>query len=374
MIALTAPPNRMDATDVTTQDLLVILDVSRRLAEQRSVQPLVDYVARTIFEFIPVERCIITIFGSDGELSIQTASDRNGNVLADASDQMSRSILDRVRTTLTPLLVGDAQKERAFRTSPSVRSLRLRSVMCVPLISHGQAIGAIYVENRSLRGQFTEANLVPLVLMANQVAVALENARHTEFLEAHVTERTRALQEAYAQLERQTAQLYELSIRDSLTSLYNRRHFTESLSQSFATALRYGLPLSLVVLDIDHFKQINDTFSHLTGDRVLQAIADILRANARQPDIIARIGGEEFALIMPMTVARDAEQAVERLRERVADHQWHEVAPALRVTLSAGVASNDEGPEPEDVLRIADARLYQAKLQGRNRVVASPPA
>lgn len=365
-----APPT-MDTSSITTNELLVILDVTRRLAERRMVQPLLEYIASTVFEIIPAERCIIIQFGSDGSIHVQIARDLQGHMLPNAEDQMSRSVLERVRTTMSPLVAGDAREDALLKGSQSVRALGLRSVMCVPLISFGQAIGAIYVENRSAsRGRFREDNLVPLVLFSYQVVVALENARLYEALEARINERTRELQEANERLARHAAELREQSIRDGLTGLYNRRYFTEILSQLSETVLRYQRPLAILCIDIDNFKNINDTLLHEGGDRVLVHVAQLLREHTRTADTLARIGGEEFALAMPETNLEAAILSAERLRNDIANYAWHELSPDLTVTISTGVASSNHD-DAYELFRQADARLYVAKRTGKNRVISA---
>ncbi|HNP72276.1 MAG TPA: sensor domain-containing diguanylate cyclase [Kouleothrix sp.] len=363
----------MDPSNITTSQLLAILDITRRLADQRMVQPLAHYVATTVFELVPAERCLIVLFGEGGAMQVEIALDRQGKPLDIANDQISHSILDRVRATLSPLLVNNALDDNTFKAARSVRALGLRSVMCAPLVSYGSAVGAIYVENRSIRGRFHEDSLMPLVLLANQVTVALENTRMVERLEAQVTERTRALEDANALLRRQAAELHQQSILDSLTGLYNRRYFTAQLPQMLYAASRYGRPLTLALLDIDHFKQINDTFYHAGGDRVLVAIAELLRSHMRAADSLARIGGEEFAVILPETASDAAWQVVERLRVLVDTFSWDTIAPTLRVTISAGVAQAHDDDSIDTLLHRADIQLYEAKRAGRNRV-ASPAA
>lgn len=358
----------MNLATITTSELLVILDITRRLAEQRLVGPLMEYVAGTVFEIISAQRCMIVLFDDDGAPAVQVARDRQGQSLGTAPDQMSRSILERVRLTLTPLHIGDALADKALKEIQSVRTLGLRSVICVPLVSYGQAIGAIYVENRSARNQFGEDNLVPLILFSHQVVVALENARLYESLEARIEERTRALREANVLLAQQAVELREQSIRDSLTGLFNRRYFNEHLPHMFELARRYGRPLSLACIDIDNFKQVNDSILHAGGDRVLVEIAGLLCGNTRDADRVVRLGGEEFAVLMPDTPLSTALLACERLRTMIECHDWDAIAPGLRVTVSIGVADNNGCAGPQDLLAHADIHLYAAKGQGKNRV------
>ncbi len=359
----------MNFSTLSPSELLVILDITRRLAERRLVQPLMEYVATTLFEIIPAEQCQIVLFAADGSPQVQIARNRQGESLGVSASQMSHSILERVRVSMTPVQIGDALEEHDLRQVRSVRNLGLRSVMCVPLISFGQAIGAIYVENRSARNQFREENLLPLVLFSHQVVTALENARIYEAMETRIAERTQELRAANEQLARQAAELREQSLRDSLTGLTNRRYFSENLPQLFALARRYARPLTLACIDIDNFKQINDTLFHAGGDRVLVAVADLLHRSIRQADTVSRIGGEEFAVMMPETGLDQAIALCERLRITVEGHGWGAIGPGLGVTISIGVADDAGCADEQELLRRADQSLYAAKRLGKNRVV-----
>jgi len=181
---------------------------------------------------------------------------------------------------------------------------------------------------------------------------------------------SKELYESRERIERQTVMLRELSIRDELTGLHNRRHFDEQAATAFAHARRYSRPLTAMMCDIDHFKRINDTFTHAVGDQVLRRVAKILQANTRSSDIVARYGGEEFAIVFTESQPAEAYALAERIRERMESHNWSEVEPGLRVTISVGLDSDVSRASVGDMLAAADERLYDAKRSGRNRVVA----
>jgi diguanylate cyclase (GGDEF)-like protein len=180
-------------------------------------------------------------------------------------------------------------------------------------------------------------------------------------------------------LERRNQELRELSERllglsatDALTGIANRRSFDERLSVEVARANRYGTPLALVMIDLDHFKELNDRFGHLAGDEVLKRVAALVDREKRLGDLVARYGGEELAAILPHTEARAAMVWAERVRQLVAGTRVQSEAGALTVTASfgvAGAASNRETPAA--LIEEADQALYQAKRQGRNRVMAA---
>lgn len=170
------------------------------------------------------------------------------------------------------------------------------------------------------------------------------------------------------------AALEELAIRDSLTHIYNRRHFFEVTKREIARASRFNHATSLLLIDIDHFKQVNDTHGHLIGDQVLQSVVLRLKENLRQSDILARYGGEEFIVLMPETNASQAWSGAERLRRVVADKPFSIGRGDLAVTISVGVTSWLPGiplPLLDSLIDQADQALYQAKQGGRNRTATA---
>ncbi len=156
---------------------------------------------------------------------------------------------------------------------------------------------------------------------------------------------------------------------DALTGLSNRRHFDARLTQEFRRANRSQRPLSLALCDLDDFKAINDRFSHTAGDVVLRTIATLLTAILRDGDVVARIGGEEFALILPETNGPKARAICERVRRDIEAYPWHRLYSTLHVTVSVGLTDNTTVAHAEEMLAHADTRLYRAKHQGRNQVV-----
>ena len=264
-------------------------------------------------------------------------------------------------------VAGDLAHEAlsGARTAESVSEER--SGLAVPLAVKDRVDGVVVVEAEGYR-RFSVAEREALQVLANQAAAALENERLY----------LRAEQEA---------------IRDGLTGLYNHRHFQERLRQEVRRARRYGIPLSLLMLDLDDFKSFNDQYGHQTGDEALREVGQILRsATRRGTDLSARYGGEEFAVILPHTLAarRPPEGAsvtegdvesrppagagalvvAERLRAAVAGHAFsgHGGRRHARITVAIGVAQLGEGDQAADLVAAADAALYAAKRAGKDRV------
>lgn len=161
--------------------------------------------------------------------------------------------------------------------------------------------------------------------------------------------------------------LRQLSDTDDLTGVANRRKLMQRLDEEISLSNRHALPLSLMMLDLDHFKSINDTWGHLQGDQVLRDLARLCREMLREEDLVARLGGEEFALLLPLTPEPHCRQLAERLCERIADHDFG-IGPG-RITVSIGIAEHRIGDSRESLIHRADDSLYAAKHGGRNRVM-----
>jgi GAF domain-containing protein len=205
-----------------------ILAVSRRMAETRALTPLLNYVMDEAIALVGAERGYVVLVHPDGVLDIRVKRGMGGEDLESGEDQVSVSILTRVVGDGEPLVLRDAMNDSRFGSSDSVFILGLRSIMCVPLVSRGDTIGAIYVENRSIRDRFSEADLPPLTLFANQAAVEIENARlfsalqsaHDE-LEIRVEERTSELVRAKAGIEAANSELQRRNeeLQDALSTI-----------------------------------------------------------------------------------------------------------------------------------------------------------
>lgn len=270
-----------------------------------------------------------------------------------------------------------------------------RAVIGVPMVYGNRVLGAISVQSFTA-GEFDEDDLSLLMTLADQVAVAIANAQlfqeleqHKEQLEARVEERTReieaqkesllklseSLREASEQkelllreLQLKTSELDRQTKEDSLTGVYNRRFMDRRLSEEFRRAERFGHPVSVALIDIDDFKHINDSFSHMLADDVLRVVAKILRSQCRSIDVIARYGGDEFLLFFPETPPASALTVCEKIREAVAGYDWDTLHPGLKVTTSIGVAGFEAGGSERETMLAADAKLYEAKRAGRNKV------
>jgi len=218
------------------------------------------------------------------------------------------------------------------------------SLLVLPLSAPGHPLGFITIESPQ-PGSFTKDHIRFAQALANEAAVALENAL------------------LFREVKR-------LSLTDPLTGLNNRRSFDHSARQMVGVAIRHQRPLSVLMLDIDFFKKVNDTYGHAVGDQVLTGMAQVCRQSIRSTDLLARFGGEEFSLLFPETPEDDARPLAERLRQAISALVFEAAGQTFSITASLGISEcSGEGDSLESLLERSDAALYQAKKAGRNRAV-----
>lgn len=266
------------------------------------------------------------------------------------------------------LVIDNALEDNRFGRSKYIIHHGLKSICCVPIVKQNEVSGLLYLENSQTGGAFRQDRLQVLMAIASQAAISLDNAviyqeldAMNKNLESMVMDRTRELNQKNRELE-------ILSITDQLTGLFNRHHIEETIKDEISRCLRYRLPLSLVLFDIDNFKDINDTYGHDVGDEVLKAIASVLQENTRGTDLAGRWGGEEFLVLLPQADEKVSMNVAEKLRLAIETLQHSEIS---QVTASFGVTQFMEGDDVNNLVKRADQALYKAKERGRNQVVTN---
>ncbi|MDC4206691.1 MAG: diguanylate cyclase [Candidatus Manganitrophus sp.] len=232
--------------------------------------------------------------------------------------------------------------------NPVLLEEKVEAVAAIPLWNEGKILGILYV-NDFKPHLFSEKEISLLSLVSTIAATSIGKAK--------ILEMTRLM-----------------AITDELTGLFNHRHLLQQLSSELSRTQRYGRALTLAMLDIDHFKQYNDTHGHLMGNEVLRTLGDLIRRNIRETDIAARYGGEEFSIIMPETNRTRGKIIAERLRKAIADYPFKngKTQPGGALNVSIGLATYPENAaSPHDLIEAADRALYRAKSTGRNRVCLS---
>ena len=272
-----------------------------------------------------------------------------------------------LRDTLTELDHSDQETTRMRVHSALYRAYKAAREFEAALL-HCEAYHALELHRAALQSH-AQARLMVNRMDVENALLDGERAR----LDAELQRlRSRELEAEKLQLEARTAELQRDTLEDQLTRLGNRRRIDEELPRIFARADPAAHPLCLAIADLDHFKDVNDRFGHGVGDNVLRAVAQIFRIKTRPSDLIARMGGEEFLFALVDTPLPVAQDICERLRAAVEAHPWNEVAPGLRVTISLGLCHAAANDTHRSVIDCADARLYDAKRNGRNRVESSP--
>lgn len=222
--------------------------------------------------------------------------------------------------------------------------IETRAELCVPLIFRGNKLGVLVLAS-AIPNRFQLEELAPIESVADICAAAIQNAHYFETVQ-------------------------RLAYLDGLTGIFNRRHFEKQIAAELERTSRYETRFSVVMIDIDHFKKLNDEFGHLLGDEVLRQVSSIFQQQLRKVDVVCRYGGEEFAILVPQTVGTHAINIAEKLRRKIETYLFPGVP--RRVTISAGVAECPaHGTTRDELVAAADAALYAAKQQGRNQVRAA---
>jgi diguanylate cyclase (GGDEF)-like protein len=263
---------------------------------------------------------------------------------------------------------------------PDYDNERLVAIAGVPIRAAGNMAGVLEVANTDHSRSFSKAEIGILERFALLASLVLDNTQLFSGLQSELSERAQAemqLRQANAQLETQMKQikglqmiLREQAIRDPLTGLYNRRYLAETQDRELSRAAREGYPVGFVMLDIDHFKNVNDRFGHEVGDLVLRRLSSLVQEQTRIGGIICRYGGEEILSILPNTTAEVAFQIAERWRLAFMGLDMSCEKGPVTVTISCGISAYPvHGVAANELIILADKAMYQAKAAGRNRVV-----
>jgi two-component system cell cycle response regulator len=337
------------------RDLMMLLELTNSISAVRNPMKILQMIVARMSLVIEVARCSIVGMDSNGELVVKASTDL-GN---DSEIRLEMSRYPEIRAALETrqaIALNDFQNDPLMApVRQYVSGLSFQSIIVVPIIKKATAIGTLFLRTASShKGGITDRVYNLCHLVANISANALENASLFESMK--------------------TAQEYleEMAIRDGLTRLFTHQNFYERLDEEFSRALRHQQPLSLIFFDIDNFKRVNDTYGHTRGDEVLRKIGRVVREVIRESDIPARYGGEEFAVLLPNTPAEGAMEMTSRMCAIIRELRF-DFMNDQHVTISAGVStfSPNELQSFDQLVRLADRAMYQAKTEGKDRVVAA---
>jgi len=374
-------------------DLATVLKATRAISGEIVLSRLLEELLRIVLENAGAQRGLL-LLDEDDELVVEgEIGGGHMTVLQsarlDGYPGIARTVVNYVKRTRNSVVLEDAQREGDVTQDPYLASGKVRSLLCMPVMNKGEFTGILYLEHNTASGAFTMDRVDILNVIMAQIAISIENARLYESIERKVDERTRQLQdqsELLNQVNREMAheieqrkmlegELRRLATTDSLTGLLVRRRLFEIGETEISRAKRNGAPLSLMLLDLDHFKDINDSHGHAVGDEVLKRFSAILCSSLRNVDIVCRFGGEEFVAILPDTAPEVAVEVARRLRENVEASPLDRDGVRVGYTVSVGLAALEaQDTKLNQLIKRADEALYHAKKSGRNRVVFAPPA
>ncbi len=276
-------------------------------------------------------------------LIVKAARGMSKKLMKKVRIRVGESVTGWVAEHAQPLLIGDITENKRFSRDGIRRRYKSNSFLSVPIIHKGEVLGVLNCTDKSDHGAFTEDDLEFMNLVASQAAVAIVNARMVDYIR-------------------------NLADHDALTGLFNHRYFIDRASKEIERVDRYlNKSLSLVMIDIDFFKNINDTYGHQAGNKVLQSLANKIVEMTRRVDVICRYGGEEFVVILPEITSSKALIYVERVRKAVEKMKVKIDGKMVSITVSAGIADYPTNcADSKKLIGCADLALYQAKNDGRN--------
>lgn len=335
------------ALEQRVNHLSLLYDVARSLTSTLELSELLARISTNVATRLHFRRFSLMLLNAEGRLEVKVA-------LPPATESsaihfgLGEGACGHAASSLQSVYIPDLSQDGRFVARE--RSNPMGSLLAVPILHQGQLLGVMNFERPEVAA-FDAEDIELLTAVADQAAMAVQNARLHE-------------------------ETVALSITDPLTAVPNRRHLFARLEMELARALRFGTPVSFLMVDIDHFKKLNDAAGHRAGDITLREVADVLSSHIRKVDTIARYGGEEFALILPQSTKAEAAEVAEKLRRAVEQKffTFAQSQPGGRVTLSIGVSAFPHDADTQnDLVDAADSALYASKRGGRNLVTAFNP-
>ena len=328
-------------------NLSILYNISQAVNFIDDLKGLIQVILGRALETIDAEKGSLMLYDmTDNTLQVKVVYglkdpkvefDINNGVIECSKLKANEGIAGKVFAEKKSIITNLGQNDPRFKQANLANNIS--SMICVPLIAKGEAIGVINITNKKNNKLFNKQDLEFIEALSNQAAIAIDNAK-----------------------------LYELATKDGLTKLYIHRHFRALLEAEITRASRYKHVVSLLMMDIDNFKHVNDTYGHLIGDRVLKEIAVTIKNTVRNIDVPARYGGEEFTVILPETAAKDATIIAERLRKNIESIEIPiDDKVILKASVSIGISEfPSSATNSEELISTADQALYKAKNDGKN--------
>jgi diguanylate cyclase (GGDEF)-like protein len=331
----------------TVDELAAFNEIGKLLTSTLDIREVLATIMKKVSELLrPENWSLLLIDEQRGDLYFEIAVGEGSERIRDLRVQFGEGIAGWVAREGQPLVVSEVQADPRFSPRFDLAAgFQTKAVLAVPLRFKGRTLGVIEVINGNEGQGFSDDDVRTLASIADYAAIALENARNFQRIE-------------------------ELTVLDDHTGLYNSRHLYRQLEIEIVRARRFGHRLSLVFLDLDRFKAVNDTYGHQHGSALLREVGTILLSTQRSVDVAVRYGGDEFVVLWPETDRAQARQAAERLRQAVVENSFL-VGRGLsvRITASFGIATfPDDASTGDELMRQADLAMYRVKERGRDGV------
>lgn len=340
------------------KDLEALLDFTYFISSTLNPKEVLYIFVKKLSEMMHVKRCsVISLDVEDQRYAYIISASDDPNITKIKLDLMKYPEIKKAISLKRPVIIKDALKDPVMKEVREVIApLAVRSILVIPVIFRDEVIGTLLFRTTRSDRSFTKREVELCTTIANVSANAFYNA----FL--------------YDKLENEKKKFERLSVIDYLTGIYNIRYFYNRLEEEFSRTERYNAPLSCLMIDIDHFKKINDMYGHRVGDIVLREFAQLLRGCIRKSDIFARYGGEEFIILLPQTSIKGADSKAYIIRKLVKEHQFMGLNKGDIVTVSIGIACfpDERIKTYDDLITFADDALFTAKKKGRDQIVIYP--